>query len=367
MKNMRIRAAVTPSAGAKFIMEDIELAEPKTGEILVKVEASGICHTDVEGINGQLPTAVPAVFGHEGAGTVVKVGAGVREFEEGDKVGFSFAYCNCCSNCFAGRFSSCVNFNKINFGGILPEGTSRLSKDGKNLSMFFGQSSFAEYAVVAAHTAIKVPYKDIDPAIIAPLGCGIQTGAGTVLNALKPGFGSSIAIFGCGTVGMSAIMAARIAGCEKIIAVGGKDHTLELAKELGATHTINRKTCPDIVAKIKEITNGGANYSIDTSGNVNFVRTGLNCLAPLGVEAIVGITPKMEIDMFGELMAEGKTIMGVIEGNSVPKLFIPQMVEYYRQGRFPVDRIMTFYDFDDIEQAYEDSTSGKCIKAVVRM
>jgi aryl-alcohol dehydrogenase len=345
----------------------VDLAEPKPGELLVKVEASGICHTDVEGINGHLPTAVPAVFGHEGAGVVVRVGEGVREFAPGDKVGFSFAFCNCCPNCYQSRVSSCVNFNKINFGGVLPEGTSRLSRKGKPLSMFFGQSSFSEYAVVAAHTAIKVPYNDIDPAVVAPLGCGIQTGAGTVFNALRPEFGSSIVVFGCGTVGMSAIMAARIAGCMNIIAVGGKDHTLELARELGATHTINRKTCPDIAEAIREITRGGANYSIDTSGNVNFVRTGLNCLAPLGVEAIVGITPKMEIDMYGELMAEGKTIRGVIEGNSVPKVFIPQLVEYYRQGRFPVDKIMTFYDFSDIEKAYEDSTCGKVIKAVVRM
>ena len=180
------------------------------------------------------------------------------------------------------------------------------------------------------------------------MGCGIQTGAGTVLNALKPEFGSSIAVFGCGTVGMSAIMAARIAGCAKIIAVGGKDHTLALAKELGATHTINRKTCPDIAEEIKRITDGGANYTIDTSGNVNFVRTALHCLAPLGVEAVVGITPPMEIDMFGELMAEGKTITGVIEGAAQPKVFIPQMIEYYRQGNFPVDRIMSFYTKPEI-------------------
>lgn len=364
---MKIIAAVTHEAGAKFAIENVELQEPKAGEILVKVLASGICHTDVEGVEGRLPTAIPAVLGHEGAGEVVKVGPGVTEFQPGDRVGFSFAYCNACANCYAGRPASCLKFNQINFGGVLPDGTSRLSQNGRTLSMFFGQSSFAEYAVVAAQSAVKVPYDDVDLAVVAPMGCGIQTGAGTVLNALKPEFGSSIAVFGCGTVGMSAIMAARIAGCAKIIAVGGKDHTLALAKELGATHTINRKTCPDIAAKIKEITGGGANYSIDTSGNVNFVRAALHCLAPLGVEAVVGITPPMEIDMFGELMAEGKTLTGVIEGAAVPKVFIPQMIEYYRHGRFPVDRIMQFYDFEDINRAYEDSLSGKCIKAVVRM
>ncbi len=214
---------------------------------------------------------------------------------------------------------------------------------------------------------MKVPYDDIDLGVVAPLGCGVQTGAGTVLNKLKPEFGSTIAIFGCGTVGMSAIMAARIAGCSRIIAVGGNENSLKLALEVGATDVINRKTCKDIPAKIKEITGGGANYSIDTSGVVNFVRAGLNCLAPLGVEAVVGITPPMEIDMFGELMAEGKTITGVIEGNAIPKIFIPQLIEYYRQGRFPIDKIMKFYSFDEINQAFEDSHNGVAIKAVLRM
>lgn len=364
---MEIKAAVTHSAGDAFKIENVTLEEPKLGEILVKVVASGICHTDAEGASGHLPTKFPAVFGHEGAGIVEKVGPGVKEFSPGDRVGFSFAYCNCCHNCYSGKMASCSHFNDINFGGVLPEGTSRLSQNGKELSMFFGQSSFAEYAVVAAHTAVKVEDPDIDLGIVAPLGCGVQTGAGTVLNALKPEFGSTIAVFGCGTVGMSAIMAARITGCMKIIAVGGKDNTLSLAKELGATHTINMKNCPDIVAEIKRITNGGVNYSVDTSGNDSFVLTGLRCLAPLGVEAIVGITPKMEIDMFADLMAEGKTLRGVIEGEAIPKVFIPQLIEYYKQGRFPVNKIMKFYRFDEINEAFRDSNEGKCIKAVVRM
>ena len=364
---MKIKAAVTLSKKAPFIIKDVELAEPKAGEILVKIVACGVCHTDEEGMNGNLPTTIPAVLGHEGAGVVVKVGEGVSEFKPGDKACFSFAFCGCCDNCRTAKVSSCRNFNKINFGGTLPEGTSRLSMEGQSLSMFFGPSSFAEYAVVDAECAIKVPYDDIDLGVVAPMGCGIQTGAGTVLNNLKPEFGSSIVVLGCGTVGMSAIMAARIVGCAKIIAVGGNEKSLALALEVGATHAINRKQCDDIVGEIKKITNGGANYSIDTSGVADFVRKGLHCLAPHGVEAIVGITPPMEIDMFGELMAEGKTIKGVIEGDAIPKIFIPQMIEYYRQGRFPVNRLMKFYAFDEINQAFEDSHKGEVIKAVLRM
>lgn len=233
--------------------------------------------------------------------------------------------------------------------------------------MFFGQSAFAEYAVVDAESAIKIPYDDIDLGLVAPLGCGIQTGAGTVLNRLKPEFGSSIVVFGCGTVGMSAIMAARIAGCEKIIGVGGNENSLNLALEVGATHVINRKKCSDIVAEIQKITGGGANYAIDTSGVTDFVRKGLHCLAPLGVLAILGITSPMEIDMFGELMADGKTITGVIEGDAVPKVFIPQMLEYYRQGRFPIDKLIKFYPFSEINQAFADSHNGTALKAVLRM
>lgn len=364
---MKINAAVTRAHAAPFHIEPIELDEPKAGEMLVKVVACGVCHTDESAQYEQVPTKLPAVLGHEGAGIVEKVGSGVTEFQPGDRVGFSFAFCCQCPNCRSGRVFSCNNFNKINFGGVLREGSSRLSQNGQPLSMFFGQSAFAQYAVVDAENAVKVPYDDIDLAIVAPLGCGIQTGAGTVLNRLKPEFGSSLVVFGCGAVGMSAIMAARIAGCSKIIGVGGNENSLDLAMEVGATHVINRKKCADIVEEIRAITSGGANYAIDTSGVTDFVRKGLHCLAPLGVLAIVGITPTMDIDMFGELMAEGKTITGVIEGDAVPKIFIPQMLEYYRQGRFPIDKIMKFYPFEEINQAFADSHGGNVIKAVLRM
>lgn len=364
---MKIKAAVTHANGEPFKIETVDLETPKRGEMLVKIAACGVCHTDEAAQHEQVPTPLPAVLGHEGAGTVVKVGEGVSDFKPGDRVGFSFSFCGHCHNCHTAKVSSCIHFNDINFGGILRDGTSRLSQNGTPLSMFFGQSAFAEYAVVDADCAIKVPYDDIDLGIVAPFGCGIQTGAGTVLNRLKPECGSSIVIFGCGTVGMSAIMAARLAGCAKIIGVGGNENSLNTALEIGATHVINRKKCSDIVGEIRRITGGGANYSIDTSGVTDFVRKGLHCLAPRGTEAILGITPPMEIDMFGELMAEGKTIMGVIEGDAVPNVFIPQLLDYYRQGRFPVDKIIKFYSFQDINKAFEDSHNGTAMKAVLRM
>ena len=221
---------------------------------------------------------------------------------------------------------ACDEFNPINFGGVMPDHTTRLSQNGEPISNFFGQSSFATYAVVHESNVVKVPYDDIDLALVGPLGCGIQTGAGTVLNYLKPKFGSSIAVFGCGTVGMSAIMAAKIANCAKIIAVGGNPKSLELAKELGATHTINRKECADIPGEIKKITGGGANYSVEASGTENFILAGLRCLRFKGIECILGVGGEIKMQAYGDLMAEAKTMTGVIEGEAVSKISITEGV-----------------------------------------
>jgi len=363
---MKIQAAVIREAGAPFQIEEVDLAAPKVGELLVKIVASGVCHTDEVAQQQIIPVPLPAVFGHEGSGIVEEVGIGVQDFKKGDHVAISFGFCGHCENCLSAHPHACESLNEINFGGVMPDGTKRLSKDGQELSSFFGQSSFATHAVVSADSAVKLP-DDVDLLMAAPLGCGIQTGAGAVLNALCPKFGSSIAIFGCGTVGMSAIMAAKIAGCEKIIAVGGNPSTLELAKELGATHTINRKETDDIVGEIVKITDGGTHYSIDTSGVPDFVRKALNCLRMMGTAVVLGATGELTINVQAELMGPAKSLIGIIEGNAVPKLFIPQLLRYHKEGRFPIEKLMKYYDFKDINQALEDSGTGKVIKAVLKM
>ncbi|MCI5647878.1 MAG: NAD(P)-dependent alcohol dehydrogenase [Fusicatenibacter sp.] len=364
---MKIKAAVTYEANAPFVIEEVDLAEPKDNEVLVKVVASGICHTDEVARSQMIPVPLPAVLGHEGCGIVEKTGKNVTDLKPGDRVGFSYAYCGKCDCCLQGMPFACDDFNLINFGGIMPDHTTRLSKNGKPISTFFGQSSFATYAVVDEKNVVKVPYDDIDLAYVGPLGCGIQTGAGTVLNYLKPGFGTSIAVFGCGTVGMSAIMAAKIANCSQIIAVGGNLKSLELAKELGATHTINRRECPDIVGEIKKITGRGAHYSVETSGAEAFILAALRCLRFKGIEAIVGVAGDVTVNVQGDIMGEAKTVTGVIEGESVAKIFIPQLLDYYRRGMFPFDRLVKFYPFEQINKAVEDSHKGGCIKAILRM
>ena len=207
----------------------------------------------------------------------------------------------------------------------------------------------------------------MDLALVAPMGCGIQTGAGAVLNRLHPEFGSTIAVFGCGTVGMSAIMAAKIANCSKIIAVGGNPKSLELAKELGATHTVNRKEVEDVVAEVKKITGGGVNYSIDTTGNGECVRKSLGFLDFDGKCVVVGATGDLTINVQNELMGDGKSLIGVVEGDSIPKDFLPKLMDYYKMGMFPFDKLIKFYPFEQINEAIEESHQGKCIKAVLRM
>ena len=363
---MKITAAVVREKGQPFQFEELELQDPREGEVMVKIASSGVCHTDEVAQQQMIPVPLPAVLGHEGCGIVEKVGPGVTEFEPGDHVVFSFGSCGHCDSCLAGRPYACKNFNAINFGGVMSDGTRRLSKDGQEVSSFFGQSSFATYSVVHKNSIIRVD-KDLELDILGPLGCGIQTGAGAVLNRLKPVAGSSLVVFGCGTVGMSAIMAAHLCPCKNIIAVSGNEESLALAKELGATHGINRKTCGDVVAEIKKITGGGADYAIDTSGVPDMVKKALASVKFLGTAVVLGVTGDLTINVQEELMGEGKSLIGIVEGDSNPKLFIPQLISYYKEGRFPFDRLIHVYDFNDINEAFHASHSGKVIKALLKM
>jgi aryl-alcohol dehydrogenase len=361
---MKIQAAVTRAQGEPFSIETVTLSGPGPNEVLVRVVATGVCHTDAVGRDLAV-SPYPIVLGHEGSGIVERVGDNVTSVIPGDHVVMSFAHCGHCDNCLTGHPTVCATFNKLNFGGRMEDDTARLHQGETALSNFFGQSSFGTHAVAHERNVVKVD-KDVDLALLGPLGCGIQTGAGTVLNRLKPEFSTSIAVYGCGAVGLSAVMAARIAGCPQIFAVDVHDNRLELARELGATHTFNGKKV-DVVREIKAISNGGSHYAVETTGAPPVVRQCLNALRPLGQAAIVGVTPEMKIDVHNDLMAEGKSMIGVIEGDSVPRVFIPRLVEFYKAGRFPFDRLVRFYAFTDISQAFEDSSSGATVKPILRL
>ena len=361
---MDIKAAVTHSQGEAFKLEKVKLAAPESDEIRVRIVAAGVCHTDVVARDlGIAP--FPIVLGHEGSGVVDAVGASVSDLQVGDHVVMSFAHCGNCGHCLTGHPTVCDTFNELNFGGAMDDGSHRLAQDGEALATFFGQSSFATYAIAKSRNAVKVN-PEVDLALLGPLGCGIQTGAGTVLNRLKPEFGSSIVIYGAGAVGLSVVMAAKIIGCQHIIAVDVHDSRLELAKALGATHVLSGKDV-DVVTEIKKITDGGSHYAIETTGVPLVVKQSLNALRPLGTVAIVGITPEMSIDVHNDLMAEGKSMIGVIEGDSIPRVFIPQLIAYYKAGQFPFDKLVKFYEFEDINQAFADSASGVTIKPVLKI
>ena len=365
---MKMKAAVVREKGGSFSIEEVELHDPKEGEVLVRIVASGVCHTDAVARDQLIPIPLPAILGHEGAGIVEKVGKGVTSVQPGDHVVLSYASCGQCENCLAGHPSLCTQFVTLNFLGKMSDDTHRIQEGGPSgrfISTFFGQSSFATYAVAHERNVVKVD-KEVDLTLLGPLGCGIQTGSGTVLNKLRPEFGSSIAVYGCGAVGLSAVMAAKIAGCAQIIAVDIHQNRLDLALELGATHALNSKDV-DLVEEIRKITKGGSHYGVETTGVATVVRQAAQALRTRGTLAIVGVTGEVTFNVNDDIMSQGKTLVGVIEGDAVPQLFIPKLIEYYKAGQFPFDKLIKFYSFEQINEAFADSEKGLTIKPVITM
>ena len=365
---MEIKAAITKEKGSLSI-EKAELSEPKATEVLVKIIASGVCHTDAAGIQGIIPwITYPIVFGHEGVGIVEEVGSAVDSLKVGDRVGLTFPSCGICSYCLNGAPYACDHLNELFFNGVYKDGTYRISQNGKDIGSFFGQGAFADHVIVDARNAVKiigVPDEKIK--YLCSLGCGVQTGAGAVLNRCRPEPASTLVVFGAGGVGMAAVMAAKIAGCVKIIAVDVVPERLKLAMEFGATDTINAKEVPDVVAKIKELTDGGAHYSVEVSGIPELSVQAIRCLRRLGTAVVSSVTGPAEISIAIEpmLMNPSVTFAGLTEGASNPQIFIPQLIEYFKSGQLPIDRLVKFYPFEEIEKAFEDSHSGKVIKPIL--
>jgi aryl-alcohol dehydrogenase len=366
---VEIRAAVTESRGAPFVIQAVSLGELRADEVLVRVVASGICHTDLIIRDQWYPVPLPAVLGHEGAGVVEAVGPGVTKVAAGDHVAMSYGSCGECVRCHAGQPWVCHDFYAHNFGGCRPDGSTAIAVDGRAIhSHFFGQSSFATFSVATERNVVKLD-PDVPLDVVAPFGCGIQTGAGAVLRAFRPEAGSSIAIFGTGTVGLSAIMAATVAGCTTIIGVDVLPARLELASELGATAVVHAGS-EDPVEAVRGFTGGvGADFSVDTTGVPSVIQQAVYCTGPGGVCGLIGAPPfgtEVSLDV-NLVMAMGRTVRGIVEGQSVPDVFLPRLIELWRQGRFPVDRIMAHYSFEDIDLAVRDAEEGRVVKPVLRM
>lgn len=363
-----ITTAVVREQGGDFLIEPASIGAPGPREVLVRVVATGVCHTDMIIRDQYYPSPLPAVLGHEGSGVVEAVGAEVRSVVPGDHVVMTFMSCGYCGQCDQGHPAHCENFFGLNFGGGRGDGsTATCDAHGDVLhDHFFGQSSFGSFAVAHERNVVKVS-RDAPLELLGPLGCGIMTGAGAVLNALKVEAGSSFAAFGSGAVGLSAVMAARVAGATTIIAVDVTPSRLALAKELGATHVVNSREV-DVVATIKQITGGGVHYTLESSGRPEVLRQAIDALAIRGSCGIVG-APRLGTEAsfdVNDVMVPGKRIIGIVEGDSVPQVFIPRLVDLYLQGRFPFDRLVGFYDFAQINEAIADSESGKTIKPILR-
>lgn len=364
-----MKAAVVRGKGQPFVLEDAQIRAPKDDEVLVKIVATGMCHTDMIVRDQYYPVPLPAVLGHEGSGVIEAVGPLVKDLKVGDHVVLTYGYCSHCDHCGTGHAAYCDEFYPRNFSGADSHGETAIhDANGDPLhDHFFAQSSFANYALSLESNAIKVP-EDAPLELLGPLGCGIQTGAGAVINSLQVKPGSSFVSFGAGAVGLSAVLAAKVAGATTIIAVDVVPSRLQLAKELGATHVINSKE-QDPVATIREITGGGVNYALESTGIPAVLRQGIDSLGLLGAIGVVGapaLGTEAKFDV-NELLLGGKTIRGIVEGDSTPKQFIPQLVKLYQQGRFPFDKLVKFYSFEQINQAAEDSEKGITLKPIVKI
>jgi len=364
-----ITAAIVRDEGS-FELGPVLMEAPRPDEVLVRVVATGLCHTDLVVRDQVYPVPLPIVLGHEGAGVVEAVGSAVTKVSPGNHVAMSFLPCGRCRPCLDGSPASCANFNDHNFAGQRPDGSHALSlaEGGATLGdRFFAQSSFATYAIANENNTVKVR-DDAPLELLGPLGCGIQTGAGTVLRALRVGAGASFAVTGAGAVGLSAVMAAHVAGATTIIAVDVVPERLDLARELGATHTVNGREA-DAVEEIRRITGGGADYALDTTGLPALIQQCVDGLRQRGTAAILGASsPDAVIQLpANAFMQSCKTLMGVVEGDSVPDVVVPHLIDLYMQSRFPFDRLVRFYDFDQIDQAAADAASGTAIKPILRI
>jgi len=355
----RIQAAVLRRKGGPLKIEPLEMEGPGEDEVLVRIVASGICHTDISYIHDWYGAEEgPLVLGHEGAGIVEQVGRRVKGIRRGDHVVLSYESCGRCRPCRSGRPADCLRLYVLNFGFRRLDGSNALHRSGAR-GHFFGQSSFATHALSTGRNLVKVP-KNLPLALLAPLGCGLQTGAGTVMNSLAVPAGAGIAVFGTGAVGLAAVMAARIAGAAPIIGVDIIPRRLKLALELGATHVIDSRR-EDVESRIRGIAGSGVDFVVESTGNEKMYRLSMEVLNPKGIVALLtGATGP-------DRLPGGRKALSIIQGDAVPQQFIPMLIALYRKGFFPFDRLVKFYDFKHINRAIADSRRGSTIKPVLRL
>ncbi|MGD3112895.1 NAD(P)-dependent alcohol dehydrogenase [Streptomyces sp. YGL11-2] len=361
---MRTQAAVVESPGGPFTLREVDIEQPRADEILVKITAAGICHTDLSARQIWPAQGLPMVFGHEGAGVVESVGEAVTTVAPGDAVCLSYRSCGGCESCTDGHPAYCTAFNALNAAGTRTDGSTPLTSDGSAVyGSFFGQSSLATHVLTHESNTVKIP-ADLPPTVAAPLGCSVQTGVGTVLNVLQPAAGETLVVFGAGSVGLSAVMAAVAEGCH-VIAVDPVASRRALAQELGAKATLDPGGDTDVAAAVRDLIDGGPQHAIDTTGQPAVIAQAITSLRQRGALALVGIGTAEFPTMAA--MTKGLTLHGVIEGDSVPAEFIPRLVDLHRQGKLPVEKLIGEFPFADAEAAAQAAAQGDVIKPVLTL
>jgi aryl-alcohol dehydrogenase len=358
MQVHKIMAAVLRRKGGPLRIESLDLEGPRDDEVLVRLVATGICRTDIDFCDHWDRTDGAVVLGHEGAGVVERVGKSVKHVRRGDHVVLSYQSCGGCRECRSGHPADCEYFYEANFGFMRLDGSNALQRSNVR-GHFFGQSSFATHALATERNLVKVS-KDLPLEVLAPLGCGLQTGAGTVINSLQVPQGARVAVFGAGAVGLAAVMAARIVGAGPIIAVDIKPKRLKLALTLGATHAIDNRH-DDAAARIADITGSGVDYVVENTGDPKMHRLAVNVLNPHGTVALLAGGSGTDA------LTEGRKTVGIIQGDAVPQRFIPKLIELFQAGQFPFDRLVKFYNFSEINRAIADARQGDTIKPVLRI
>ena len=372
---MKIKAAVLNAIGAKppfavskpLVIEEVDLAPPGHSEILVKIGAAGLCHSDLSVINGDRPRPMPMALGHEAAGTVEELGEGVTDLHRGDHVVLVFVpSCGHCAPCAEGRPALCEPGAAANGAGTLLSGARRLTRNGQIINHHLGCSVFAEYATVSRRSVVKIdPELPFDEAAL--FGCAVLTGVGAVVNTGQVKAGASVAVIGLGGVGLASVLGARAAGARHIIAVDLSDAKLDLAKSLGATHAFNAGN-PDCQEQIRTLTSGGVEFAFELAGSVRALDLAYRITRRGGTTVTAGLPPPTATFALPpvNLVAEERTVKGSYIGTCVPSRDIPRYIELYRQGRLPVDRLMSGrLKLEDINLGFDLLHEGKAVRQVV--
>lgn len=366
-------AAVLREPHGRFSIETIELDVLRSDEVLVRNEASGICHTD---LLARERMRLPAVFGHEGVGVIEAVGSGVTRVRPGDRVVLSYPFCGSCPRCERGEPYLCGKHMELAFGGTRLDGTRTITLRGQPASgAFFQQSSFATHSIALERAVVPFPGGPMGPGregpqsqLLAAIPCGVQTGAGAILNTFRVSVQESLAVFGVGAVGLSAVMAGHLVGASPLIAVDIVPERLDLAIELGATHVVNARA-GDVAAHIRDITRGGVEYALETSGSDQALDDAILSLGSGGRCGMV-IAPhlgKKYPFSPSEIFTRAASLVGIIQGSAVPRVFLRKLVTLHEAGWFPFERLIKSYELSEINEAVADMKAGRTIKPVLRM